>query len=195
MNGFEKRKAKKETDILQASISLFMKYGIKKVSIAEIAKEANVSQVTIYNYFGNKDQLVEHALTYYINQIWEEYNEIINSDLPYKEKIKHIILKKSLTGQKIHEGLYEKVMTDFTNDRGALKGYQEKAMPMIMNLFNEGKEKGYIDPAISNEAIIIYCQMFITYMQREADHINMLKHAEGLTKLFFYGIFGEEKYD
>ena len=55
-NGFERRKERKKTDILQASLNLFIKYGTKKVAISEIAQKAQVSQVTIYNYFENKSR-------------------------------------------------------------------------------------------------------------------------------------------
>ena len=58
MDGFEKRREQKKKDILKAALSLFQQYGVQKVTISEIAKKANVSQVTIYNYFESKDNLL-----------------------------------------------------------------------------------------------------------------------------------------
>ncbi len=49
MNGFEKRKERKKDSIRQAALELFRSLGFRKVSIAEIARKAGVSQVTIYN--------------------------------------------------------------------------------------------------------------------------------------------------
>ncbi|MGM8215779.1 TetR family transcriptional regulator [Bacillaceae bacterium W0354] len=193
MNGFERRKEKKSNDILQAGLSLFMKYGIKKVSISEIAKEAQVSQVTIYNYFGNKDQLIDEVISYYVDSLWAEYDRIINSDLDYKEKIKQITFNKAAGAEQINEEIYNRIMEDFKQNKGALKNYQEKSIPMLMNFFNQGKESGYIDTSISNEAIMIYVQMFTEYMQKEEVYKNILPFTEDLVKLFFYGIFGEEK--
>src|SRR5690625_2379966 len=80
MDGFKKRTEQKKKDILDAALKLVIKYGIKKVSINEIAKDADVSQVTIYNYFGSKDQLIDEVIAYYINNLWIEYEEIIYSD-------------------------------------------------------------------------------------------------------------------
>ena len=34
----------------------------KRIRITDIAKEANVSQVTIYNYFGSKEALLKEVL-------------------------------------------------------------------------------------------------------------------------------------
>ncbi|MEJ9315183.1 TetR/AcrR family transcriptional regulator, partial [Halalkalibacterium halodurans] len=36
MDGFQRRKEQKKRDILEAALSLFMEYGLQKVSIAEI---------------------------------------------------------------------------------------------------------------------------------------------------------------
>lgn len=48
--------------ILQTAIELFSVWGIKAVSIAEIAQKANVSQVSIYNFFGSKDNLAKQVI-------------------------------------------------------------------------------------------------------------------------------------
>ncbi|WP_326938278.1 TetR/AcrR family transcriptional regulator [Alkalihalobacillus alcalophilus] len=87
MNGFERRKEQKKKNILEASLALFKEYGIQKVSIAEIAQKANVSQVTIYNYFESKDNLVQHVFKYYVDLVWEEQKALFDLDLPFKEKL------------------------------------------------------------------------------------------------------------
>src|SRR5690606_40823795 len=67
-------------------LSLFQEYGVQKVTIAEIAKKAHVSQVTIYNYFESKDNLVYHVFKYYVDNIWEEQKEMLESDIPRSEE-------------------------------------------------------------------------------------------------------------
>ncbi|WP_223869225.1 TetR/AcrR family transcriptional regulator, partial [Bacillus anthracis] len=53
LNGFEKVKEKKKRAIKEAAFLLFSERGFNEVKIEHIAKEANVSQVTIYNHFGS----------------------------------------------------------------------------------------------------------------------------------------------
>ncbi|MBN1927463.1 MAG: helix-turn-helix transcriptional regulator, partial [Prolixibacteraceae bacterium] len=52
-----------ETDranqILQSAKKLFWKYGIRKVSIDEICREAGVSRMTFYRLFKNKIELAK----------------------------------------------------------------------------------------------------------------------------------------
>ncbi|WP_164214400.1 TetR/AcrR family transcriptional regulator [Virgibacillus sp. YIM 98842] len=194
MNGFERRKELKKNNILEASLDLFLKYGIQKVSVAEVAKEAQVSQVTIYNYFGSKDKLIQEVIIYYVDKIWEEYEELLDSDIPFPEKIKQITFEKGDVAGKINEDFFTYFMKEYTNSNSYIeKFYQEKAFPRLIEFFNEGREKGYIDPKISNEAILVFIQMFTEYMQQGGAAQSILPLTEDLTKLFFYGIAGRSR--
>ena len=58
MDGFERRKEQSKEDIRRAAEELFSRFGAEKVSVNDIARKAGVSQATIYNNFGSKDELV-----------------------------------------------------------------------------------------------------------------------------------------
>jgi AcrR family transcriptional regulator len=44
--------------ILKTSLELFFKYGIKRVTMDDIAKELGMSKKTIYQFYKEKDDLV-----------------------------------------------------------------------------------------------------------------------------------------
>jgi len=187
MDGFERRREQKKKDILQAALSLFLKYGVQKVSVAEIAKEAAVSQVTIYNYFESKDNLVHEVIIFYTDTVWQKYyEEIFESDLSFSEKITKIIFEKKETAEEIHPDFYQYFMKEYANGISYMeKLYTEQVLPKFIELFNEGKAEGLVDPTLSNEAIIFYIQMFKEYFQREDAYEKALPITEDLTKLFF----------
>ena len=54
------KKSKKLCQISQTAETLFKLYGIKRVTVEEICKKANVSKMTFYKYFRNKIELVKH---------------------------------------------------------------------------------------------------------------------------------------
>jgi AcrR family transcriptional regulator len=194
MDGFEKRREQKNRDILNAALALFMKYGLQKVSITEIAKKANVSQVTIYNYFESKDNLVRLVFKFYVDQIWDEQKHLLVNDLPFNEKIKKIIFEKGIAANQISERFFQDFMKDYASGQSYVEEiYQKEALPLFIKLFNEGREQGYIDSEISNEAILFYLKMFQEYLQREDVATMTLPIAEDLTKLFFYGIAGKKE--
>jgi len=192
MNGFERRKEQKKKSILKASLDLFMKYGVQKVSVSEIAKEANVSQVTIYNYFGSKEALIQQVIIFYVDNIWGEYEQLMDSDIPFPEKIKQSIFEKANVASQINRDFFSSFMNEYTTEGNYIETlWQEKVFPRLIEFFNEGKEQGFIDPNISNEAILVFIQMFTEYMQQREAGEALLPITEDLTKLFFYGIVGK----
>jgi len=54
----------KEERILSESLMLFKKFGIRSVSMDDIAKEMGMAKKTIYQYVENKADLVEKSLAY-----------------------------------------------------------------------------------------------------------------------------------
>ena len=87
MNGYEKRSLHKKQSILIAAQTLFSKKGISGVSITEIAAEADVSRVTLFKYFGDKETLAKEAMLDWINALILEYEQILDSNQPYHEKL------------------------------------------------------------------------------------------------------------
>ncbi|NMH74688.1 TetR/AcrR family transcriptional regulator [Bacillus sp. RO2] len=194
MDGFQRRREQKKQDILEAALTLFMEYGVQKVSISEIAQKANVSQVTIYNYFESKHKLTSDVFGYYINKTSDDFERLIHSDIPFPEKIKQIIFNKKEISKQIHEEFYHFMMKEYTTEGNIIeKIYVEKALPYFAKLFEEGKEQGYVDPNLSQEAILFYVQMLKDYMQREEVYQKVLPLTEDITNIFFYGIIGKKE--
>ncbi|MTD31252.1 TetR/AcrR family transcriptional regulator [Planomicrobium sp. YIM 101495] len=192
MDGFEKRREQKKKDIMDAALALFIKSGIQKVSISEIAGKAKVSQVTIYNYFESKDKLVRVVFKFYVDRIWQEQKHLLESDLPFNEKLEKITFGKGFQADQISEKFFQDFMKDYASGQSYVEElYMKEALPLILQLFEEGRTQGDVDPAVSDEAILFYLQMFQEYLQREGVAQAVLPIAEDLTKLFFYGIAGK----
>jgi len=195
VDGFERRTERKKDNIRKAAIELFSTYGVQRVSIAEIAKKAQVSQVTIYNYFGSKDELLRDAILSLLNKRLQKDMEVIESSLPFPKKIETYISERTseltsmdpdlLRLMKSEDPIIRQVTEDFS---------KKKYIPLILKLIEKGREEGYIRHHISNEAILIYINMF-----RESKRSDILLNLEQrrdiikeLVTLFFYGIFGKD---
>jgi AcrR family transcriptional regulator len=77
--------------ILKTAEELFMKFGIRSVTMDEIASELGISKKTIYMHFEDKDAIVHEVATFRMNceqdiseQIWKE------AENPIHEVVKEI---------------------------------------------------------------------------------------------------------
>lgn len=52
----------KKTEIMEKAAAIFMCYGIKSVTMDDLAKSLGVSKKTIYKYFSDKNDLVKHIV-------------------------------------------------------------------------------------------------------------------------------------
>ena len=99
---------------------LFMKFGIKSVTMDDISKEAGISKKTIYSMVSNKAQLIDFVVERYMLSERKEILEILeNSENALEEMVKiteHVIfflrnIKPSLTYdlKKYYKASWEKV--------------------------------------------------------------------------------------
>jgi len=69
-----KKQLPKREHILDTAIKMFLKQGVSKTSIEQIASAAKVSKITLYNHFDNKESLFIAGL--------EEVNKRVVSKIP-----------------------------------------------------------------------------------------------------------------
>ncbi|MCJ7802330.1 MAG: TetR/AcrR family transcriptional regulator, partial [Candidatus Marinimicrobia bacterium] len=53
--------------IVETANDLFMRFGVKRITIEEICKTAKVSKMTFYKFFKNKIELAEYIIFSIIN--------------------------------------------------------------------------------------------------------------------------------
>ncbi|KUO51119.1 MAG: hypothetical protein APF76_16630 [Desulfitibacter sp. BRH_c19] len=190
MDGFQRRREKKKEIIRQAAFELFSTFGIQKVTIAEIAKKANVSQVTIYNHFGSKDELFKAVLFEFANNKWKDFEEIVESNLPFPEKIEKIVFNKRELGKMLNQDFINAFLSKDPEIQGFIEEYyNNRTIPMMKKIIEQGKELGYINHDLSTDAIWFYIGLFKETLNRPEIYAKLDKTALlDITNLFFYGL-------
>jgi len=92
---FENIREKSREKILKAALELFSEKGYKGTSINDIAKEAGISKGLAYNYFKNKQQILEAVFQILIAEFSKLFIATKSTDDPF-EKIK-ILINTSFT--------------------------------------------------------------------------------------------------
>lgn len=107
--------------ILKSAIKLFFKYGIRSVTMDDIAKELGISKKTIYQHFADKDQIVNEVIDFDINCSHSDGLNVKSlSENPVDELLRAIemihdgfaLLKHALINdlKKYYPGAWEKLM-------------------------------------------------------------------------------------
>jgi AcrR family transcriptional regulator len=195
MDGFERRKEQSKEDIRHAAEELFAKFGADKVSMNDIARKAGVSQATIYNNFGSKDELVK------------DYRNSIKKTLA--TRFKTILLWKKSWVEKLQGAIQSwlDMVDEFQLEPGKPGRPGKSGKPSLGDISGEledsfreflksGKEQGNLRADLSDEAIITYIKVFqqgIANNPAIHDRIRRdLKLYQDLISLFIYGINGKD---
>jgi len=192
VNGFERRKEHKKENIRRAALELFQIFGFRKVSINDIAQKAGVSQVTIYNHFGSKEELVRDCIKSLLYSMVDKYQAIIKGDKPFQEKLEMIVLEKTdIAGQ--FQG--ELMQTIYRSDPEFIESFwQNEVTQLTIDFCEEGKEQGYISPDLSTEALLLYLEIIrkgvTTSSYMTLNTANNPKIMRDLVTLISYGFHG-----
>ncbi len=84
-------KEQKKENIMKTALHLFAKKGFYNTTIADIAKEMNMSVGNMYNYFHSKESLAKELLIYTSKRFGDEIRKINDLDISSKEKIEKIV--------------------------------------------------------------------------------------------------------
>lgn len=190
MNGFERRKEQKKTDIKKAAFSLFQKHGLKDIKIEDLARVAGVSQVTIYNHFGSKEALFREVVKDYTVEQYQFHKALFEKDIPFLEKMKTSILHKTEQVQNIHPEVIREMMLVDEELRTYLAEFQSAyAIPLILKLIKDAQKSGEINPELSEQSIMIYIQLFNNDMLVSSiTGENGKKLVSDIFQMFFYGL-------
>ncbi|MCV4235147.1 TetR/AcrR family transcriptional regulator [Virgibacillus sp. LDC1] len=197
MNGFEKRANLIKEKIMRTTLELVRASELKRIRIADISKAAKVSQVTIYNYFGSKEELLREVFRNYFDKAIRDFEEYMSEGHSLKEKIEHIIFLEKESYSDFPPGLIKELLIDDEElARYMEEQYRNKAIPLTIQIIEEGKDSGEISPEVSTDQVLAFIQLFmnqyesILAMAQQSD--DMDGFLEGIVHMFFYGVCGKK---
>lgn len=197
-NNLNRKKAKKEA-ILAAATKIFVQNGYKKTSIAQIAKEAGSSQVTLYKYFPSKIELARTVVIKMIVDGYTQYGEALdNTKKSFVEKMQDMMASGVTVSQNISDDFVIFMYDEFSGSHGdtsVMKAYNDYKHGFWKKLLAQGRAEGAVNPNITDAGAIIYLDMFISYAmspynQNPHSAVEIKNHEDDLMHLFFYGIMG-----
>lgn len=196
MNGFERRKEQKKESIRRAALELFRLYGFEKVTINDIARSANVSQVTIYNHFGSKEELVREIMRTLLENLLARYRETIQGEGTFIEKLEVLVFDKiEMLIQYQGEFAQKMIRVDPEIRQFFDDTWWQEVNQLTKDLFEEGKREGYVDPDMSDEALLVYYEILRRGILASSSLVDVAQNTKlirDLKMLFRFGMAGKK---
>lgn len=193
MNQYQKTTEKKKQAIIQAALCLFKDKGFKETSIKSIAEAAEVSPVSIYNYFGSKDNLVALCVNDLFEEVTQQAEDILNSDLDFKTKLDHAFaLCQKKMSQQISSYFQDKIVEDSVFSTLLTSAITAKKRDIYRAYIHLGKEEGLIAKDLSTELVLNVMDALNGMGNQIADSDNLETEVEQIHQIFLYGIFGKK---
>ena len=148
-----------KNEILQASLTLCLQYGIRQMSIQKLVESLNISTKTVYKYFKNKEELLEAVLYRYHG---EQYQLLEN--LPAGENaaclffmIWQLAMDKEYQINKVfYEDLHE-YYPELEQNVNAVIGpkFEQYFLSVIHQAMDEGAFRADILPEVALRSVLV----------------------------------------
>lgn len=192
MNQYQKTTEKKKQAIIQAALQLFKEKGFKETSIKSIAEVAEVSPVSIYNYFGGKDNLVALCVNDLFEEVTQQAEDILNSNLDFKTKLNQAFsLCQEKMSRQISDYFQDKMVKEPTFSTLLAKSITAKKRDIYRAYIELGKEEGAIAEDLSTELILNVMDALNSMGNQLDNSDNLETEVEQIHQIFLYGIFGK----
>ena len=194
MNQYQKTTEKKKQAIIQAALRLFKEKGFKETSIKSIAEVAEVSPVSIYNYFGSKDNLVALCVNDLFEEITQQAEDILKSNLAFNTKLDQALdLCQEKMSQQISYYFQDITVRDPAFSSLLTKAITAKKRDIYRTYINLGKEEGLIARDLSTELILNVMDALNSVGNQLAHSDNLETDVKQIHQIVLYGILGKKK--
>jgi len=199
VDGFERRRAQKKTSILNAALELFKQYGFNKVTVAEIAKKASVSQVSIYNFFDSKENLRHELLMKLMDDYSTETSSIFNHTESVKIKLEKLLASTSdFIGRFSVHFMLDSIESD-PIVRARLQEERTTITEQVVHLIETGKNEGVLDTSVSTRSMVIFLEIFQDYFNHHpaslAGYVDNPQLYSEISSLFIKALMNKEDPD
>lgn len=140
--------------ILSQAFNLFTKYGIRNVSMDDLASNLGVSKKTLYHHISNKADLIHKAMEMHLSLECEIANQIAQSSANAIEEIlniaEHVMRQLSM----MHPSAIYELKKYYPESWELMENHRSKYIyGTVVNNINKGIEQGLYRPDIKPELI------------------------------------------
>ena len=195
----DSRKNSKYQQILQAAIKIFARQGYYKSTVSQVAREAGVADGTIYLYFKNKDDILDHFFSHKTREVFSCFQQEVQRVDNASDKLKNLIRRHLLEFENDRDMAVvyqvETRMRRRLSDR-KIKEMSDMYFDLVSSIVRQGQQEGVIRPdlpiALFKQVMIGAIDEVITTWLYSSGKYRLTSMADPLFELLIRGV-GEKK--
>lgn len=179
-------------NILEKVAALYMKYGIKSITMDDVARELGISKKTLYQYVENKNELVEKVVDFVVDLKDCDFKKIAEKETNAVEKLLEVNLHIMKSMKDYNASTEYDLKKYYPEQYAKMHAVRRQRMyESILANIKKGKSEGLYREDL-NEEIIARLQVsrFMNMHEDEMLSKNDLQRAEFVHELFIYHIRG-----
>ncbi len=196
-NFIEPPEDEKQRQVIETGKELFFRYGIKRVTVEEICREASVSKMTFYKHFGNKYELVKKIIDLLIAENLIRYREVMKrTDIAFEEKVRLTIQMKMEGINEFGDAFYDDYLVQNEPELASyIQAKSSSVLSEILKDYVEAQQRGDIRKNIKPEFILYFLNLIMD-LAKDEKLLMLYEHPQEvimeLVNFFFYGIMNRK---
>ncbi len=183
---------KQELEIIEGAFALFNRYGIRSVTMDDVARELGISKKTIYKHFENKAELVHKCvqtifttISGHINRIHAETQNAID-ELFEIDDVVGTMMANHNPGMQFQLAKYYPESHRYIN-----QGRQKMIRKMIAENIANGREQGLYRHDFEDRIItFLYCSKIDTIPEEDHELLQSFEMRKMMSESLKYHIRG-----
>ena len=178
--------------ILQGVETLIMKYGVRSISMDDIARHLSISKKTLYQHFVDKDDMVTLVSQAHLERNIKEYEVLKDTSENAIDELAKISVCLKQDMEEMNPSLLFDLQKYHPKAWGAWLNFKNKFIreSVVRNL-KQGMEEGYFRPEINPDIIAaIRLELVQLAFNEEVFPKEKFKLAEVQVQIFDHFVFG-----
>lgn len=182
-----------EEKILVGAEDLFFKYGIRSVTMDDIAKHLGMSKKTIYQYYKEKDEIIHKLMQAHIKKDESTFSESYEKAANIVDEVFSMMKNIQDIFSKINPQLFYEMQKYYPQTWKLFKEFKEEfILSMVQKSLEKGIKEGYVRPDIDIKILSRLRMEQIEWAMNPAsfppDKFKILDVQLVLVEHFLYGI-------
>jgi AcrR family transcriptional regulator len=179
--------------IVQGAEELFFKYGIKSITMDDIAKHLAISKKTIYQYFSDKNELVETLMSVNLKKDECEFKQIQSDSENMVVEVFNMMKHMGVMFSKVNPNIFYDLQKYHPNAWKLFKTFKQDTMAkMVESSLERGIKEGLVRPDLNAKILsrlrIEQVEMGFNSEVFPPDRFKLVEVQVAMIDHFLYGI-------